>query len=76
MDPGPTIEPEYTLEVRNGRVANGTFSLMTNGPLSLDFTPPPSDSIEVIYSATVRFQYHSALVDYNTTMRIAPGELR
>lgn len=66
-----TFEDSYDVTVEGDlSVTKGRMWMTVEGP------PPSSTYDHVIYSARVPFSYHSASVEYETELRIAPGEVR
>jgi len=64
-------EPPEAIEFRNGDTAAGTFAVTVDGDSS-----PTVGSTDVVYAATVDLTYRTPEVDFETTVRVAPGEPR
>jgi len=83
------LKNDYDIKFNNFRNIEGTYSFIIDGS-SLDFddknfgdeglSNPDNDEHdpyyrEAIYSATVPFSYHTAVVGYEADIRVAPGEV-
>ncbi|WP_224447164.1 DUF7261 family protein [Haloprofundus salilacus] len=74
-EPCPALEffkdsTTYDVAYVNGDQVSGTYRFVVDG--SVDDEVPKSK--EVIYAVTVNFAYSSSELDYETTIRVAPGE--
>ncbi|QCJ47857.1 hypothetical protein [Haloprofundus sp. MHR1] len=75
-EPCPALEffedsVAYDVAYVNGDQVSGTYRLVVDGSADVSEVP---ESKEVIYAVTVDFAYSSSELDYETTIRVAPGE--
>lgn len=68
----------YTISYANSENVNGTYSLVVDRPLDQLETGAATDgtptATQALYSAEFRLTYRSADVQYESDLRIAPGE--
>lgn len=73
---------EYDLEFRGADTVVGTYSLVTDatdhavtGNVTEEHSPDEPYSMDAIYSVEVQFEYYTSAVGYESSVRVAPGEV-
>jgi hypothetical protein len=80
------LNDPYMIEFENGNNINGTYSFVVEGSPSVDpslsrnFADDGPDfsgpyHTEAVYSTRGTYSYHTAVIGYETDVRVAPGEV-
>lgn len=68
------IESPYDIEIFEGNGATGGYNLTVAGGTIASDMPSSNTNVNQLYGVTLDIEYYTTEMDYNSTVRIAPGE--